>query len=95
MEAHTSELSSVIEVENTIKVNFENGTIPKIINPLHRSQYFCSDPLEQLSVTRTESLCCEPTRRDHNQTRDEQSMQRIGIQSLVRKVQNFTIRICR
>ena len=82
VEAPTSELSSAKELECTMKVNFENGTIPKINYPLHRSQQFCSDPIEQLSVTRTESLCCEPTRRVHNQTRGEQPMQRIDIESL-------------
>ena len=61
MEASTSELNSVKELESTMKVSFENGTKPKIIYPLHGSQQFCSDPIEQLSVTTAEGLCCEPS----------------------------------
>ena len=81
VEAPTSELSSVKELESTMKVNFENGTIQKIIYPLHRSQQFCSDRTEQLSVTKTECLCCKTTRQVHNQTRVEQPMQRIDIEN--------------
>ena len=65
-----------------MKVSFENGTKPKIIYPLHGSQQFCSDPIEQLSVTTAEGLCCEPSWRIRNQTQGEKQMQRIGIESL-------------
>ena len=49
VEASTSELSPVKELERTMNVNFENGTIPKIIYPLHRCQQFYSDQIKQLS----------------------------------------------